>query len=87
MEKAPADQKKSFEGAVAAVSPYLKAGKLTPITGDMEITPGVRTQAAHGHTPGHTTYVIENGGENWFAGRYGSCRVSAVRKSLCWNDV
>jgi glyoxylase-like metal-dependent hydrolase (beta-lactamase superfamily II) len=55
--------KKSFEAAAVAVAPYKKAGKLIPITADTEITPGFRTQAAHGHTPGHETYVVESNGQ------------------------
>lgn len=28
-----------------------------------EILPGIRAQGAYGHTPGHTTYLIESGGQ------------------------
>jgi glyoxylase-like metal-dependent hydrolase (beta-lactamase superfamily II) len=62
-EGKPDMMKKTFEAAGPAIAPYQKAGKLHPITANMEITPGVRTEAAHGHTPGHTVYVIENGGQ------------------------
>ena len=55
--------KKMFELAPVAVEPYKKAGRLTPITGDMEIAPGVHSRAAHGHTPGHETYVVESNGQ------------------------
>ena len=55
--------KNFFDLAPLAVEPYKKAGKLKPITSDMEIVPGVRSRAAHGHTPGHETYVVESKGQ------------------------
>jgi glyoxylase-like metal-dependent hydrolase (beta-lactamase superfamily II) len=55
--------KKMFELAQIAVEPYKKAGKLRPIKDGMEIVPGVHSRAAHGHTPGHETYVVESKGQ------------------------
>jgi glyoxylase-like metal-dependent hydrolase (beta-lactamase superfamily II) len=55
--------KKTFESASKAVEPYQKAGKLHPITADIEIVPGVHSRSAHGHTPGHETYVVESNGQ------------------------
>ena len=43
--------------------PYLKAGKFKPFDGDVELVPGVRAVATHGHTPGHTCYLIESRGQ------------------------
>jgi glyoxylase-like metal-dependent hydrolase (beta-lactamase superfamily II) len=63
MNKAPADKKGSFQGAMASVGPYVKAGKFHPIEGDVELVPGIRAHAGHGHTPGHTTYVVESRGQ------------------------
>jgi glyoxylase-like metal-dependent hydrolase (beta-lactamase superfamily II) len=63
MNKAPADKKGSFQGAMAMVGPYVKAGKFQPIDGDVELVPGIRASAGHGHTPGHTTYVVESRGQ------------------------
>ena len=51
-----ADSKPSF-------APYAAAHKLAPITADGEIVPGVRAWATHGHTAGHTSYVIESQGQ------------------------
>ncbi len=62
-ENANAMMKKMFELAPLAVEPYKKAGKLIPITEDMEIVPGLRSRAAHGHTPGHETYIVESNGQ------------------------
>jgi glyoxylase-like metal-dependent hydrolase (beta-lactamase superfamily II) len=65
-EKADGMRKKMFDLAPIAVEPYKKAGKLSPITADMEIAPGVHSRAAHGHTPGHETYVVESNGQKLF---------------------
>jgi glyoxylase-like metal-dependent hydrolase (beta-lactamase superfamily II) len=63
MDAAPADQKDSFKNAMAVLNPYVTAGKYKPFIGDVELVPGVHAMAAAGHTPGHTTYVIESKGE------------------------
>jgi glyoxylase-like metal-dependent hydrolase (beta-lactamase superfamily II) len=63
MEKAPADAKDFFKGAQASLDPYVKAGRFKGFEGpSSEIVPGIRAHAAHGHTPGHTTYEIESQG-------------------------
>jgi glyoxylase-like metal-dependent hydrolase (beta-lactamase superfamily II) len=43
--------------------PYIKAGKFQSFEGDIQLAPGIRALATHGHTPGHTSYVVENRGE------------------------
>jgi glyoxylase-like metal-dependent hydrolase (beta-lactamase superfamily II) len=63
LEKAPADAKGGFQGAMKMFEPYIAAGRFQPITADGEIVPGVRSQASYGHTPGHTVYVVESGGK------------------------
>jgi glyoxylase-like metal-dependent hydrolase (beta-lactamase superfamily II) len=65
MDKAPADPRvrNGFKGAMDAFAPYQAAGRLQPIAADGEIVPGVRSWATPGHTPGHTSYVIESKGE------------------------
>jgi len=55
--------KHNFETAPLAIAPYKKAGKLKPIAADMEIVPGLHSKAAHGHTPGHETYLVESNGQ------------------------
>lgn len=43
--------------------PYIRAGKFQAFTGDeVELAPGVRALATPGHTPGHTSYVVESRG-------------------------
>jgi glyoxylase-like metal-dependent hydrolase (beta-lactamase superfamily II) len=63
MERAPAEQKGFFQGAMGALGPYMQADKFMPILGDTELVPGVKAHASAGHTPGHTTYVVESKGQ------------------------
>jgi len=34
-----------------------------PFEGNTELVPGVRSTTSYGHTPGHTTYVVESKGQ------------------------
>ena len=63
LEKAGKDEKGFVEAAQKAFKPYQDAGKLKPFEGDTELVPGVRSHASHGHTPGHTTYIVESKGQ------------------------
>ena len=63
LDKAPENGKGGFQGAMKSFNPYLKAGKFKTFDGDTDLIPGVKALASHGHTPGHTTYVIESKGE------------------------
>jgi glyoxylase-like metal-dependent hydrolase (beta-lactamase superfamily II) len=63
MDKAPADKKDFFKGAMASINPYIKAGKFKAIDADGELVPGVAAMAEHGHTPGHTVYTVESHGQ------------------------
>jgi glyoxylase-like metal-dependent hydrolase (beta-lactamase superfamily II) len=48
-------------GAGTLFGPTL--GKFKAFDGDSELVPGVRAVASHGHTAGHTLYVIESQGQ------------------------
>jgi glyoxylase-like metal-dependent hydrolase (beta-lactamase superfamily II) len=63
LDKASKDDKGFFQGAMASLNPYVAAGKFKPFDGNTELVPGVRAMASHGHTPGHTTYIVESKGE------------------------
>jgi glyoxylase-like metal-dependent hydrolase (beta-lactamase superfamily II) len=63
MDKAPDAMKDFFKGAMASVGPYAAAGKYKPFDGETELVPGIRAMPAIGHTPGHTTYVVESKSE------------------------
>ena len=60
---AQGDAKESFQHAQEVFAPYIKAGKFSPFDGDIELVPGVHAVATHGHTPGHTCYLIESAGQ------------------------
>jgi len=62
MDKAPADGKGFFQGAMASLNPVVAAGKFKAFDGETELVPGVRAVPAYGHTPGHTIYVVESQG-------------------------
>lgn len=63
MDKAPADSKGYFQGAMASLSPYSGKQRLQPFNGAAEITPGIRAVASYGHTPGHISYLVESKGK------------------------
>jgi len=54
------------EGVNSMVSPYQKAGKLARFEGVAELVPGIRSQPAPGHTPGHSGFVLESKGRKLF---------------------
>nr|ABD92795.1 mpd [Sphingomonas sp. Dsp-2] len=58
-----AGSKGIFKGAMASLNPYVKAGKFKPFSGNTDLVPGIKALASHGHTPGHTTYVVESQGQ------------------------
>jgi glyoxylase-like metal-dependent hydrolase (beta-lactamase superfamily II) len=61
LEKAGADAKDNFKGPMSAVSGY--GDKVKPFEGNTELVPGVRATSSYGHTPGHTSYVVESKGQ------------------------
>ncbi|MCR6476865.1 MBL fold metallo-hydrolase [Variovorax sp. ZS18.2.2] len=63
LEKASPEMKSFFQGAQASLNPYVEAGKFKPLKGDADLVPGIKAVAAHGHTPGHNTYVVESKGQ------------------------
>jgi glyoxylase-like metal-dependent hydrolase (beta-lactamase superfamily II) len=63
MDAAPKEVQDFFKGAMASINPYIAAGRFKPFEGNTDLVPGIRALAAHGHTPGHTTYLIESKGQ------------------------
>jgi glyoxylase-like metal-dependent hydrolase (beta-lactamase superfamily II) len=69
MNAAPKDARGAFEQAASRINPYIATGQFKPFDGEaggsggITLVPGIRARATHGHTPGHTSYVIESGGE------------------------
>jgi glyoxylase-like metal-dependent hydrolase (beta-lactamase superfamily II) len=62
-DAAPADAKGFFQGAVASLTPYVKAERFKSFDKDGQVVPGIRATAAHGHTEGHTIYALESQGQ------------------------
>lgn len=60
--KAPKDFKPFFELARKSVAPYQAAGKFKTFTGEAEFG-GIKAVASNGHTPGHTSYLVESKGQ------------------------
>jgi glyoxylase-like metal-dependent hydrolase (beta-lactamase superfamily II) len=63
LDAAPEGMKGFFQGAMASVNPYVAAGRYQPFEADGEPVPGVHTLASPGHTPGHTSYLVESKGQ------------------------
>ena len=58
----------SNQGAISAFVPYTDITYIEPgsLDGTLpEILPGIKAAAAFGHTPGHTVYLLEDGGEKF----------------------
>ena len=62
-KKAPDAMKGMYQAAKADVGPYVSAGKFKPFTGAADLVPGIKASPSAGHTPGHTTYVVESQGQ------------------------
>jgi glyoxylase-like metal-dependent hydrolase (beta-lactamase superfamily II) len=69
MNQAPEDSKRFFKGAMASLNPYVKAGKVKGIQGSEQVLPGISSDATNGHTPGHTSYIVQSeGSKMWVVG-------------------
>lgn len=61
--KAQEPTKSFFNGVDQSIGPYLKNGQVKTFDGEAELFPGIRAVPSYGHTPGHSYYILENGGE------------------------
>ncbi|HWP18252.1 MAG TPA: MBL fold metallo-hydrolase [Burkholderiaceae bacterium] len=62
--KAPEEARGFFKIAQDMLAPYIAAGRTQTFDGtDVEILPGIRALATPGHTPGHTSFLLESAGE------------------------
>jgi glyoxylase-like metal-dependent hydrolase (beta-lactamase superfamily II) len=61
--KAPKEAQGFFKMSRDAAAPYLAAGKWKTFDSDRELLAGVRSIDTHGHTPGHSSYLFESGGQ------------------------
>lgn len=69
--KAAPEAQVFFEKARAALAPYQEKQRFHAYTNDNELPAGIRTVPTPGHTPGHTSYVVE----------------SAQQSLLIWGDI
>jgi glyoxylase-like metal-dependent hydrolase (beta-lactamase superfamily II) len=60
---APDNQKIYFDQAALKFKPYLDSGQVVPFSGATQLFPGLSSKPSPGHTPGHTFYTLENGGQ------------------------
>ncbi|WP_269935348.1 MBL fold metallo-hydrolase [Serratia liquefaciens] len=63
LKQASPKEKASFENILAALKPYQAAGHFKTFSNDGELSPGISAFAAHGHTPGHSIYLVESQGK------------------------
>lgn len=63
MRAAPAAARAGFERAMAAVAPYRAAHRFATFTGAATLAPGITAVPLHGHTPGHTGYMVRSDGQ------------------------
>ena len=56
------DDKPFFEGARASLQPYVDAQRFRPFEGRTPLAAGITALPRHGHTPGHSTYLVESRG-------------------------
>ncbi len=50
--------------AHATVDPYIEAGKFKTFDGIQQLFPGISTLPTHGHTPGHSAYLVQSQNRN-----------------------
>lgn len=62
MNKAPAEMKGFFQGPITTFAPYIKENKVKAFEGDTQLIEGIKAVKTHGHTAGHTVYLIESKG-------------------------
>ncbi len=61
--KAPQEAQAFFKMSRDAAAPYLAAGCWKTFDGDRELLAGIASLDTHGHTPGHASYLLKNGGQ------------------------
>jgi glyoxylase-like metal-dependent hydrolase (beta-lactamase superfamily II) len=60
---APESRKMTFRQSHLTVDPYVAARVVRTFDGATPLFPGIHPLPAHGHTPGHTAYLVESRGE------------------------
>ena len=63
LEQAKKEDKPFFEGARASLHPYIEARRFRPFDGSTPLAAGITALPRHGHTAGHSTYLVESQGQ------------------------
>ena len=63
MAAAPKEQQDTFKRAIEMLKPYIDAGRFSPFEGDVALAEGITARSTPGHTPGHTSYLVQSRGE------------------------
>jgi glyoxylase-like metal-dependent hydrolase (beta-lactamase superfamily II) len=63
LDKAKKEDKPGFEGARASLQPYIEAQRFRPFEGSTALAAGITALPRHGHTAGHSTYLVESRGQ------------------------
>lgn len=71
LEKAPEANKGYFQGPTDSLAPYIKSNRVKSFKGNTVLLPGIKTVNTHGHTAGHSGYLVESKGQ----------------KLMLWGDV
>ena len=62
--KAPEAARERFNQIQSILAPVIEADKLKPFPSSSNLFPGVSASTAPGHSPGHTAYLVESGGQS-----------------------
>lgn len=62
-DRAAAADHGGFDEAAASLKPYLDSGRVKTFDAPAQVVPGIRAEAARGHTPGHSLFVAESRGQ------------------------
>lgn len=63
LERAKKQDRAAFEGARASLHPYIEAHRFRPFEGRTPLAAGITAVPRHGHTAGHTTYLVQSRGQ------------------------
>ena len=63
LARAKKEDKPAFEAARASLHPYIEAHRFRPFDGRTALGAGITALPRHGHTAGHSTYLVESRGQ------------------------
>lgn len=63
LSRATKKDRPAFEAAKAALQPYIEAHRFRPFRGATSLAAGINALPRHGHTAGHTTYLVQSRGQ------------------------